>query len=214
MIRDTVDPMLYLVLALVIVAWCAVHSMMIVRPVTEYFKRQWGRRYRFYRLLFNLIAILTLIPIVIFADALRTPALFRWDGAMRVLQLLSLGLALLLFYLGARRYNASQFFGIAQIKQGHSGTAITASGELDTSGVLAVVRHPWYLAGILLIWSRDLDISAIVVNLVLSAYFIIGSYLEERKLVHEFGASYRAYQQRVSMLIPYKWLLSKIRGPE
>jgi len=39
----------------------------------------------------------------------------------------------------------------------------------------------------------------------------IGSVLEERKLVREFGEEYRAYQRQVPMLVPWKWLLSRVR---
>jgi hypothetical protein len=39
---------------------------------------------------------------------------------------------------------------------------------------------------------------------------IVGTYLEEKKLIGELGEKYLAYQKRVSMLIPYKWLKSKI----
>jgi protein-S-isoprenylcysteine O-methyltransferase Ste14 len=38
-------------------------------------------------------------------------------------------------------------------------------------------------------------------------YFFIGSIFEERKLVREFGAAYRAYQQRVPRLMPRPWRL-------
>jgi beta-lactamase class D len=44
------------------------------------------------------------------------------------------------------------------------------------------------------------------VNLVLSAYLVIGTLLEERKLMLEFGKEYRDYQGRVSMFLPIKWL--------
>jgi protein-S-isoprenylcysteine O-methyltransferase Ste14 len=40
---------------------------------------------------------------------------------------------------------------------------------------------------------------------VLSAYLVIGTLLEERKLVLEFGDKYREYQRQVSMFIPLKW---------
>jgi protein-S-isoprenylcysteine O-methyltransferase Ste14 len=80
------------------------------------------------------------------------------------------------------------------------------AGELDTSGVLGIVRHPWYLATMLLIWARQLDISAILVNVILTSYLIAGTYLEERKLLREFGEKYRAYQMKVPMLIPIKRL--------
>jgi len=93
--------------------------------------------------------------------------------------------------------------GIRQIREGTSNRVITDTGELDTSGVLSITRHPWYLATILLIWARQLDVSAILVNVILTSYLIVGTYLEEKKLIGEFGEKYLAYQKRVSMLIPY-----------
>ena len=80
---------------------------------------------------------------------------------------------------------------------------------MDTSGVLNIVRHPWYVATILLIWARNLDISTILVNAILTLYLIVGAHLEERKLLLEFGDRYRSYQRSVSMLIPIKWMRSK-----
>jgi protein-S-isoprenylcysteine O-methyltransferase Ste14 len=62
----------------------------------------------------------------------------------------------------------------------------------------------------LFIWARQLDISAIFVNVILTFYLIAGTYLEEKKLIREFGEKYIAYQKRVSMLMPYKWIKSKI----
>ena len=87
---------------------------------------------------------------------------------------------------------------------------LTDTGELDTSGVMGITRHPWYFASILFIWARQMDVSAILVNVILTSYLIIGAHLEEKKLIGEFGEKYLAYQKRVSMLIPYKWLKSKI----
>ena len=55
-----------------------------------------------------------------------------------------------------------------------------------------------------------MDVSGIFVNVIFTAYLVAGTYLEERKLVREFGEKYLTYQKNVSMLIPYKWLKSKI----
>ena len=129
---------------------------------------------------------------------------------MRIGQVIFLGLAVLLFFLGGRNYDARQFLGIKQIREGISNKALTDTGELDTSGVLGIMRHPWYLAAILFIWARQLDASAILVNIILTAYLIVGTYLEEKKLVGEYGEKYLAYQKRVSMIVPYKWLKSII----
>jgi len=88
---------------------------------------------------------------------------------------------------------------------------MTESGVFDSSGVLGVVRHPWYVAVfILLLWAKDLNLTGITINLVLSAYLVIGTLLEERKLVLEFGDKYRRYQQQVSMFFPLKWLRSTL----
>ena len=47
-------------------------------------------------------------------------------------------------------------------------------------------------------------------NIVLSLYLVIGAFLEERKLLREFGDAYRQYQNRVSMLLPLKWIQAKL----
>jgi protein-S-isoprenylcysteine O-methyltransferase Ste14 len=82
---------------------------------------------------------------------------------------------------------------------------------LDTSGVLNLVRHPWYTGGILIIWARPLDASAILTNLVLTGYFLVGTRLEERKLTAQFGQAYTDYRQRVSMFLPLKWMERRMR---
>ena len=129
---------------------------------------------------------------------------------MRIGQVILLGIAVLLIFLGGRHYDARQVLGIKQIREGISNKVITDTGELDTSGVLDITRHPWYLATILFIWARQLDVSAILVNVILTSYLIVGTYLEEKKIIGKIGERYLTYQKRVSMLIPYKWLKSKI----
>ena len=200
----------YLMLSLLVIAWCVLHSAMISVSVTEYLKKRLGPKFRFYRLFFNLIAILTLIPVALYAYSIRTQAIFHWDGYMRIGQVLLLIVAVLLIFLGGRHYNVRQVLGIKQIKEGISSKAITDTGELDTSGVLGMTRHPWYLATILLVWARQMDVSVLFVNVILTSYLIVGTALEEKKLIREFGEKYAAYQNRVSMLIPFKWLRSKI----
>jgi protein-S-isoprenylcysteine O-methyltransferase Ste14 len=63
---------------------------------------------------------------------------------------------------------------------------------------------------VLLLWAGDLDVTALVGNGVLTIYIVVGTLLEERKLVHEFGDAYRSYQGRVSMFVPLKWIRLRI----
>jgi protein-S-isoprenylcysteine O-methyltransferase Ste14 len=207
---ESLDYPKYLILSLLVIAWCILHSAMISVSVTEYFKKHLGPRFRFYRLFFNLVAILTLIPVTLFAHSIRTQVIFSWNGYMRIGQVLLLVVAVLLFFLGGRHYDVGQVLGIKQIKEGTAKKAITDTGQLDTSGVLGIIRHPWYLATMLLIWARQMDTSVIFVNVILTFYLMVGTFLEEKKLIREFGEKYLTYQKSVSMLIPFKLLSSKI----
>ena len=203
---ESTDYTEYLILSLLLILWCVIHSAMISIAVTEYVKKRLGSNYRFYRVFFNLISILTLIPVALFAHSAQTPAIFQWSGYMRLGQALIFGFAVLFFSLGWRHYDIRQVLGIKQISEGTADRAITETGELDTSGVLGMTRHPWYLATMLLIWARQMDVAAIIVNVILTSYLIVGTYLEEKKLLREFGENYRNYQNKVSMLIPFNWL--------
>ena len=198
-------------LAVLWIIWCALHSGMISVSATGYLKGCLGTRFRIYRLVFNLVAIVTVIPVMVYEQQLRGAMLFRWEGFLILFQVILLISAILLLLAGARHYDLLQFSGLRQIKTGSSHNALTETGELDTTGILDITRHPWYLGGILIIWTRDLDLPALITNIILTLYFIVGTVLEERKLLIEYGDDYRRYQKKVSMLIPIKWLLSAMR---
>jgi len=199
----------YLLLALAWTAYCALHSAMISETATGFLKRRLGESFRFYRLFFNSIALLTLIPVLWYSHSLRQAAIFRWEGVWLVPQYLLLACGILLVVAGGRHYSLGQFVGISQLRGASSGGLATGGG-IDSSGVLGLVRHPWYTAVVLLLWGRDLDMAALVGNGVLTVYIVVGTLLEERKLVHEFGDAYRSYQARVSMFVPLKWTRLRI----
>jgi len=202
----------YILLSLLWIAYCVVHSALISVTVTDFLKRALRDKYRFYRLFFNTFSVGTLIPLLIYSHSARWRAelLFAWEGYMRLIQYCLIALAAILAITVMRHYSMRQFLGIQQILQQNSGKAMTENGEFDSSGVLGVVRHPWYLAVLILLWARDHSLSGIIINMILSAYLVIGTFLEERKLVLEFGDKYRVYQLQVSMFIPLKWLESKL----
>lgn len=206
--------MQYLVLAILWIAWCVLHSAMISVPVIGYLKRRFGRGFRFYRLVFNVVALATVTPIGLYERSIEIEWAFWWQDSMVALQALLLAVAFLYFLAGAMHYDLLQFIGISQIKDGVSRRTLAESGELHTTGVLGVIRHPWYAGAIIVVWARGLTVSTLITNIILTVYLIVGTYLEERKLVMEYGDRYRSYQDKVSMFIPYKFLKSKIRKEE
>lgn len=200
-----------LVIALLWILWCALHSTLITKTVTDYMKNKLGYQYRFYRLFFNIISLVTFAPLLYYSISHRGPLIFRWEGLLVIIKYLLLLAGLYLFIAGARHYSMFQFFGIHQIKTGQTGHTLSEYGAFDTTGILGVIRHPWYTGGIMIIWSSDIYLSILLNNIVVSVYFVIGAFLEERKLLLEFGDKYREYQKNVSMLIPYKWLIANIK---
>lgn len=67
------------------------------------------------------------------------------------------------------------------------------------------VRHPQYLFALVLVWSYpDLTADRLLFNLGLTAWVVLGTILEERDLVLQFGDDYVNYQNRVPMLVPWR----------
>jgi len=203
----------YFWLGLAWIAWCVLHSLMIDNGVTDFLRRRLGRTFRFYRLFFNLVALVTLVPVTLYSRGLESPVVWRLPGALFVVQLLLLALAVWFLLAGGRHYDFLQFLGLRQIRSGDSSGALTETGTINTSGLLGVTRHPWYLGAILFVWSysRDWTVAHLVVKGLLTGYLIVGTLLEERKLLAEYGDAYSEYQHQVSMLIPWRYLDSKIR---
>jgi protein-S-isoprenylcysteine O-methyltransferase Ste14 len=200
----------YLILSLLLIVWCILHSVLVSNSVISFVRNKIGKKIRFYRLSFNLFSTITFLPIILYSLSIQDDNIFQWGGYFHIPRMIAILVSLYLFYAGAKHYDGLQFFGIRQIKERSNRKSLTDSGELDMRGILGVVRHPWYTATIIIIWTRDLSFSAIIVNSILTAYLIIGTLLEENKLRLEFGDKYQIYQQNVSMLIPVKWVKSKL----
>ncbi|MGD8352572.1 MAG: isoprenylcysteine carboxylmethyltransferase family protein [Pseudomonadota bacterium] len=193
-----------LYLALFWSIWCAIHSIMISRGVTTYLKRRFADRFRYYRIVFNVVSVATIIPVLMYSTTLRAGPIFGWSGVWRPVQVVLVLTAIALFYAGSRHYDLAQFLGVRQVTEHESAKGLTRSGALDTSGILGVMRHPWYAAGIIILWARPLNPAALITNTVLTIYLVVGAILEERKLVAEFGEAYREYQGKVPMFVPAK----------
>ena len=200
-----------LMLGVLWIVWCTMHSLLIARPVTGYLQRLLGGRFKYYRLFYNLTAILTLMPLLLLTWQLRGGMVFAWQGYWQILRFLLLATAGWLFWAGARRYDMGYFLGIRQIRSGTAHILLSETEEFSTAGVFGLTRHPWYLGSILLIWSilPGYSIADLMVSALLSIYIVIGTFLEERKLLAEYGDAYRRYQRQVPMFLPWIKLKDK-----
>ncbi|HLC17097.1 MAG TPA: isoprenylcysteine carboxylmethyltransferase family protein [Thermodesulfovibrionia bacterium] len=112
-----------------------------------------------------------------------------------------------------------EFFGVRQIRhcqrnQGVDLEKISIDGvhfKLATTGVYSIVRHPIYLAGIIMIsFQPDITSNWLVVTIFADLYFIAAAFKEERLLLKVINKQYSAYQQRVPMFNIFKGLYIKI----
>lgn len=187
------------------------HSLLITQAVTSATEKWLGSHFRYYRLVFNLFSLVTLVPLYLYGQSLHGEVVISWQGWAEVLRWALLLISFYFFGAGAQAYDIQQFLGLRQISSGTTHLSLSSSDTPDTSGILQATRHPWYAGALLLIWSwwGDFTVARIIVCSILSIYLIIGTLLEEQKLLAEYGEAYRNYQQKVSMLFPLKWLAEK-----
>jgi protein-S-isoprenylcysteine O-methyltransferase Ste14 len=201
-----------LILALFFIFYAVAHSLLASLSLKNWARRAFGPTAdRWYRLVYNLLAGLTLLPLLpllaLLPDQILyiVPAPWRWlmlGG--QVLALVGLGIA---FLQSAPFY----FVGLAQLLVPEP----PRTGQLLITGLHRWMRHPLYTFSLLLIWlTPAMSVNLLVTYILFTLYFYIGSIHEESRLVAEFGPTYREYQHRVPRFglieIPYHCLLSLI----
>ncbi|MGZ5255660.1 MAG: methyltransferase family protein, partial [Flavitalea sp.] len=84
-----------------------------------------------------------------------------------------------------------------------------AETRLETSGLHQYVRHPLYFGTLMVVWSLWLmmpSLAHLVGVGMMTVYTVIGTILEEKKLLKDYGQQYADYQSKVPMLIPFRRL--------
>ncbi len=184
-------------LSLLLLFWILyflVHSLLASDTIRTRLMRWLPLPGRRYRLFYNLVAIGLLVPPLMVLHDTPWPSLWRWQGAGRWL---ADGLALLAaagFFWTLRYYDGREFLGIGEARKDHP--------PLILSPLHRHVRHPWYALGLVILWTRSMDLGMAATAVLATLYLAIGSRLEERRLSRRLGDVYRIYMQRVPGLLP------------
>ena len=185
--------------------WCLVHSLLVSRPVNRWLARIDGWLAAGWRLGYIVFSCLSLIPLLVYQFRLPQHIVFDWHGWGRLIQLGLLTYSLIMFRGGYLVYDTAYFFGWRQWRRFRQGQAAHEQFPFRCQGVLRYVRHPWYSGGLTLLWGLGPYTNlTLAVRVLLSFYIVVGTMLEERKLIDELGDEYRRYQRQVPMLIPWK----------
>jgi protein-S-isoprenylcysteine O-methyltransferase Ste14 len=189
------------------------HSVLIDTSVLGFIKKHAPGLTRYYRIFYNALSLITLIPLVIATRLAEGQVIISWEGYAVPGRILLLTAAFMLFIGGAKKYDMSYFLGIKQLKTGEEHLLLTDSKEFSETGVFGITRHPWYFGSLLFLWSilPAYPLPVFLAVCILSIYLVLGAMLEERKIIAQYGDSYQRYRQRVSMLFPWKWLMQLFR---
>lgn len=194
----------YLLIASLWIAYCALHSYLISIGFTNLMTRLLKSYYAFYRLLYVLLSLILLIPLLDYTAQADTRTILTYEQPWSAVRYVLIASSLVIFFWAFFfNYDSLSFFGIRQILNFRKVKKVESPGILKRNGLLGIVRHPMYFALILYLWCQTFRVMDILVNAVLTIYVVIGTILEEKKLVLEFGDAYKEYQREVPMVIPF-----------
>ncbi|TCJ14655.1 hypothetical protein EZJ19_09410 [Parasulfuritortus cantonensis] len=190
-------------LAAIALAWAAygiLHSWLAGNGLKDWVARRRPGLAPAYRLVFNGLALVLLVPPLGLTWAYPGAALWHWPAWIAWPALL----ATVAGYLWSLRwYDSMDFIGLRQWRA--RGAPDGWHDSFVLSPLHRYVRHPWYSLGLLYLWTRDLNAGWLVASLTVTVYLVVGSRLEEAKLIAVFGDAYRRYRDRVPGLVPLPW---------
>lgn len=184
-------------------AYFVVHSLLASLWLKSWIAARFPGSQRVYRLAFNGLAVLTLLPILWLSFSAPGPLLWAWRGPAGWLAngvALAAGAA---FVLSLKYYDTRSFLGLRQWTSRQQ--QVGDEEDFQLSPFHRYVRHPWYFFALLLIWSRDMSSATLLSAVLTTIYLVVGAWLEERKLLVYHGAIYRRYMKGVPGLLPRPW---------
>lgn len=193
--------------ALSLAFYYAMHSFMAATPTKQFFINRLAVKN--YRLFYSLTSVLLLmIPAYVY---LKSPAVIYLNTGISG-RLVFLTMALLsfrVFVLSFRRVRLSQFLGFQS----------SENNQLIVTGIYRHMRHPLYFATIALVAGLFAAIPSdknLIMLSITTLYVIVGAFLEEGRLMNEFGEKYAVYRNHTPMLLPkdpFNFLRFVIRNP-
>ena len=197
--------------AIICILFALIHSITVARWFKRFCRRALGDTFMriWFRFLYNTVSFITgAIAIYLI---LQVPDRVLWEGPVWfrwVLHLLQLA-GLVFGALAFEYLDTWEFMGFKQVWRYIAQRTVEGNiegltqRELVTSGVYGIVRHPMYLAGIIIFtFNPNITANGLLITVIADLYFLFGVFIEERRFLKIFGDQYREYMRRVPRLIP------------
>ena len=181
-----------------IALWGLIHSVLASVGFKNLLSRTLGDGFmKFYRLLYNIFAVISILPVLYLMIVLPDRTLYQVPPPWSYLLFAGQVISALLLLVAVLQTDILSFVGLRQLVEEEK------TGDLVTSGLYRFVRHPLYTFGLAILWlSSSMSVNTFIVYIALTLYILIGIIFEERKLLREFGQAYVHYRSVTPMLIP------------
>ncbi|MCB0113463.1 MAG: isoprenylcysteine carboxylmethyltransferase family protein [Caldilineaceae bacterium] len=192
--------------ALILIAAAVLYALAHSLSAARFFKA-WGRRHlpgfdRWWRFVYNVLALVTLLPVLWLMVTLPDRWLYVIDPPIALLMQLGQFLSVVGLATAVLQSNPLYFLGLAQLM----GDVEERGDTLVTTGFYAYMRHPLYVFSIFILWfSPTMTVNQFVVYVLATIYFYVGSVHEEHRLVRTFGLEYERYRRSVPWLRLFPW---------
>jgi len=193
----------YAIVTGIFLAYFALHSLTASIMMKQWVAKHWPDVMPYYRLTFNALALILSLPLLVVLYWFPGESLWQWQGMGFYLTSALALLAVIGFFYSLKFYDLSEFWGTRQLKERN--ISVHDQENFHISPMHRYVRHPWYFLALVIIWTRDVSTVQLLAYSVVTAYFVIGSRMEERKLIAYHGEVYKKYQQKVAGVIPLPW---------
>lgn len=188
-----------LLLAFAWLLYGAIHSFMASNYFKNFAVKILGKYFRFYRLIYNILAFVLLIPIFFLKLSIEQEALWQVSVYQSIIGKFIIICGVLLIAKALQGYDLFEFSGFDFNKS-------QEKNEFKSDGLLKYMRHPIYFGLLIFVWGifiTDASIKSLSSAIPVTIYLFIGIYFEEKKLMQVFGEKYKKYQDEVPMLIPF-----------
>jgi protein-S-isoprenylcysteine O-methyltransferase Ste14 len=196
-----------LIIITLFAAYGIAHSILASIKVKKFIKEKFGDLIAFYRLFYNIIALVLLYVIW---ELSPKPHIIIYDlpNPFDLLTLIPQLLALAGILWAFKYICFKEFLGVNQIKRFIERRYTNELDEeltLRIEGPYRYSRHPVYFFSIVfLLFRPTMDLFYLTFFVCIVAYFYIGSVFEEKKLTQIFGEEYIIYRQSVPRIFPLR----------
>jgi hypothetical protein len=128
-------------------------------------------------------------------------------------------LGVIITYWAFFQFDYLSFVGLRQMWRGieilrgkkvdESNLSVAGVDRLEIRGIYKLIRHPMLTGALLLTIPRVVTVNSVAIFFFITTYVAIGSYIEERRLIKNFGRQYLDYKASVGAFFPK---LKKVRS--